>query len=635
MSLMIVDRVRLPRRLLWTVCALALGIATLTGCHPSTNVTYGTGVVTMHDGAGDTDFLSYIVNIDSITLTRNDGLVVYALSEPEIVDLATLHDLTELLDAPAIPVGTYTQLTLTLDYTTADISVNVNGVPTAAVAYDTTATVMSSATLTVNFDTANPLVINSQQGTRLAIDMNLAASNTVNFSASPVTVTAQPIITATPAPLDGTVMRARGIFVVAGQPTSSSYIVNMRPFDDLVAALGALTVNTSATTYYNINGVTYTGTAGFEVMKSQQISEPIAAYGTLGSFATITPTFNATSVYAGTSLESPLADFITGVVSARSGNTLTVRGAGCISRDGSDLGVSYVALVDGGIGYFEDVQVTVGPSTIVSEDGVAASGLTTQSISVGQLINVSGQASTQPYCLSGLTLDATQGQVRLAPTPIWGTLNSGAAGSMSLDLVTLGGLPPSLFSFTGTGSAAANDAVATAYAVNTGTANESGTAAGTLLQATGLVTPFGAAPPDFTATAVSTGSTVPQTLVAEWDSGGTTKPFTSASSAGLVINLANTSLSTTNRYISTGPVRTDLKSLPASPTIVFATGTLLTLAINNDDTVALYNSAAGFATALATTLSGTNEVYRVVCVGQYSAASNTFTATQVSVNLQQ
>jgi len=630
MSLMMFDRARLPRRLLWTACALTVATATLlAGCHPSNPVTYGTGVVTLHDSSGDRDFSSYIVSIDSVTLTRNDGIVVYALETPETLDLAKLTDATELASTPAIPIGTYTSLTLVLDYESApDITVNVNGVPTIAVAYDTTPTPLTIANLIVTFDPNNPLVVTANSCVRIDIDMDLAASNTVNFSASPVTVTVQPMITATVAPLDSTVMRARGILVIA-QPQMSNYIVNMRPFQDLVSALGALTVSTSSSTYFNIDGVTYTGSAGLDAMKNLQLSTPVAAYGTLSSLATITPTFTATAVYAGSSLESPLDDYITGVVSARSGDTLTIHGASFAASGATQ------ASVLGILQYYEDLPVTVGPSTIVSEDGVAVRGLSPQSISVGQVINVSGVSTLNTTGNAVTALDATAGQVRLEQTPVWGTLNTGAAGSMSLDLLSLGNYQPSLFNFAGTGTSTATNTVATAYEVNIGALNESAAAAGTLFEATGVTAPFGGAPPDFTAATVTAGSAVPQQLVVEWESGGTPAPFTSASSSGLVVNLANTHLSTTIRYISTGPARTDITTLPASPTIVFASGTPLLLAIGDNDAVSAFNSVAGFITALTGTLNGTNEVYRLVCVGQYSPASNTFTATRVSLNLQQ
>ena len=634
-------RARLRRRLPWTLCALALGgIALLVGCSTNTNISYGTAVVTMSDVSGD--FTSYIVSIDSITLTRSDGVIVEPLATAMTVDLVKLHDLTELVEAPAVPVGTYTTLTLALDYSVAIISVDVNGVPTVASTVDaTTGSAPTVYDLTLSFDPNNQLVINSQACTRLALDFNLAASNTIDLSTSTPKVTVRPFMTATVAPADQTVMRARGIFVVAGQPSGSDYIVNMRPFADTVSALGALTVTTTSSTYFNLNGSVYTGSAGLGAMKTLLISTPIAAYGTLGSFSTITPGFNATAVYAGTSLESPLADYLTGTVSAVSGNSLNLHGATCVSRLGWTSGY-------GAPGYFADVPVTVASGTLVTEDGVAASGLSTQSISVGQLITVSGQASTAPYCAqSGITLslDATgqttgapQGQVRLQPTPVWGTLNSAAPGSLSLNVLSLGNFAPGALTFAGTGSTSANDAVAASYAVSTPGIDMSATSAGTLLQAVGNVTPFGSAPPDFTASGVTAGASTPQTLVVDWgSSGAAASPFSSVTSTGLVVNLSNANLNSTGSYIATGPTKTGITTLPASPSIVFATSGTLTLAVgpltvNSVSTIEVFNSGSPFA-ALVSTLSGTPAVYRLVCVGQYDQTSNTFTATQVEVNL--
>jgi hypothetical protein len=68
---------------------------------------------------------------------------------------------------------------------------------------------------------------------------------------------------------------------------------------------------------------------------------------------------------------------------------------------------------------------------------------------------------------------------------------------------------------------------------------------------------------------------------------------------------------------------------------VFAAGVPLLLAVGNSNiNVSVFNSAAAFITGLASALNGTNAVYRLVCVGQYSSATNTFTASRVSVNLQ-
>ena len=601
-----------------TLTALVWGFtALLAGCGGNSTSAPGTPVITLSDTSGD--FAVYRVGIGSITLTNTNGSVVAPLLSAESVDLAALTDLSELLEVPAVPSGTYKSAALTLDYTSASIWVNVNGQAVAATAVSSTGTAMTTGSLTITFDPDHPLVITRGESTRLAIDIDLAASNSINTSTTTPTVTVRPFLVMTPAPADATVIRARGLFVTV--QSGSGYVMNVRPLTDLVSALGAVTVSTNAQTYFNINGVAYTGAAGLTAMASLPQNTPTAAYGTLGDLSGITPGFHATAVYVGTSLESPLADHIRGVVSARSGNTLTVRGATLVTRFG------VVAI--------RNATVTLGSATVVSEDGVAASGLTPLSVSVGQQLDVSGQSA---FDTSGnLSMDATAGQVRLASTRIWGTLNSATAGSASLDVLSLGNFAPAGFNFAGTGTTAANPS---AYVVNTGSLDESATAAGTLLQVDGIVNAFGSAPPDFTATAITAGTATEQRLVVEWINGGTSAPFLSDSSAGVVVDLNNANLGTIHE-IRTGPAALDLKALssfPASPliTTVGADQSKLQLAIGRASLstgVSVFNSISGFAAALSSTFNGSNKIYRLVAVGQYNIGTNTFVASRISVAL--
>src|SRR2546423_11358079 len=345
-----------------------------------------------------------------------------------------------------------------------------------------------------------------------------------------------------------------------------------------------------------------------------------AAYGTLGDLSGITPGFHATAVYAGTSLESPVADHISGVVSARSGNTLTVRGATFLTPPVFGT-ASYTA------SYVNNATVTIGSATVVSEDGVAASGLTPAAISVGQELDVSGQGSVDSS--GNVSLDATACssappcQVRLASTRIWGTLNSATPGSALLDVLSLGNFAPAGFNFAGTGSAA--PANPSAYALNTGALDESGTAPSTLLQVDGIVNAFGSAPPDFTASAITAGTATEQRLVVEWiNGGGATAPFTSASSSGLVVDLSNAALGTIHEIrtgpagpANTGPGVRDLTKLAASPpfTIVGAAQADLRPPIGGASLStrgSVFNSISGFATAVSSTFKGTNKIYRLV-----------------------
>jgi hypothetical protein len=282
------------------------------------------------------------------------------------------------------------------------------------------------------------------------------------------------------------------------------------------------------------------------------------------------------------------------------------------------------------------MPVGIGSSTIVSEDGVAAPNLSINSISTGQQINVSGQAGLDAANGIPLNLDATLGQVRLAQTQLWGTLESAIPGSATVDMLSLDNWAPAGFDFLGAGTVNPS-----AYVVNTGTLDESGVAAGTLLQFNGLVTPFGTAPPAFTATAVTQGSATEQVLTCEWTSGGSTTPFSSVSNSGLVVDLSNTHLDNVS-YIRTGPATLDLKTLPASPliTTVGAPASELQLAIGSytaTDGVLVYNNTAEFISkVLATFPAGntTNNIFRLTAYGQYNSTTNTFVATRIHVALQ-
>src|SRR2546421_301400 len=485
-----------------TLAPLALGFtALLAGCGSSTSFTPGTPVITLSHTSSD--FAAYRVAIDAITLTDSKGAIVPLIAQQttsESVDLAAPTDLTELLAVPAVTAGTYKSATLTLDYTSASIWVNLNGQAVSATPVSSTGTALPTATVTITFDPGHPLVITHGKSTRLAIDFDLAASNSINTATTPPTVTVRPFVVMTPAPADATVIRVRGLLVTVPSG-SSDYIINVRPLIDLASALGAVTVSTTAQTYFNINHAAYTGAAGLNALASLPENTIIAAYGTLGDLSGITPGFHATAVYAGTSLESPIAEHISGVVGARSGNTLTVHGATFLTPPVGTA--SYTAR------YANNATVTIGSATVVSEDGVAASGLTPAAISVGQQLDVSGQGSVDSS--GNVSLDATACssappcQVRLAPTRIWGTLNSATPGSALLDVLSLGNFAPAGFNFAGTGTAG-QDASPSAYALNTGSLDESAIAAGTLLQVDGIVNAFGSAPPDFTATAITAGT---------------------------------------------------------------------------------------------------------------------------------
>ncbi len=609
-----------------SICAVAAALAiALGGCSATTKVYNGTPVMMLTaEAAGD--FSAYSVGLYTITLTRSDGYVVYAQATDQQVDLTRRTNLTELFSGAGVPQGTYKSMTISLDYSTPIIY--LKGQTSAAKVVNSAGANPGVVNEKVTFAPNHPLVVSLNQSTPFAIDIDLAASNSINASTN--TVTVKPFIVATVQPYENNPLRARGQIVISS-PSAGNFTENLRPFDDTYYAdgdVGALTVNATSSTYFNINGTTYTGTAGLTALGNLNPGITVTAYGTLGNLSTITPTLNATAVYAGTTVISPGNEALRGIVTARSGNTLTLHGAEYVCQEG-------ICFSNASFTYYPTVTVTLGSGTIVSEDGVAASGLSPQSVSVGQQITALGIGTQNGSTLTSFS--AAPGQIRMQPTDVWGTLVSGAMGSATVNVLEIGNYAPSVFNFAGTGVASSGDANPSSYALNTGSFDASTLSAGTLLEANGFVAPFGSAPPDFNAATVTNMANGPSTLIVEWTA-GTTAPFSSAGSSGIVVNLGNTSI--TSAIMRTGPQTTQLSSLSSSPTIIpgcasgtcsgnseYATGS----ATNG---IQVYDSPSSFISGLSSTVNGSNKVFKLVAIGTYDSTTSTFYTQRMDVALE-
>lgn len=624
----------------------------ISSCGNST-FTPGTPVITLSAQPGR--FTSYIVSIAQIYMTRQDGTIFYVPSAntgtEERVDFAHLANYTNLLEAPAAEVGTYVSATFVLDYSNAYVTVGVNGAVSPVTLVDpATSAAPTTVTVTVKLDPNHPLVINNQQSSPVAFDIDLEASNIITSSSAGLKVTVKPFWTATTQPVYDETMYARGLFVFA-DTNKSNFTMNLRALHDtlVTTTFGALTVNVNSQTYYNVNGATYVGAAGLAAMatlRNTYANLQVAVYGagsSLGSLSTITPSFSATSVYVGSSLESTIEDQITGVVSAVSGATLTVFGAAYVDHLGN-------------LDFQQSVPVTVGPNTIVSIDGVAGVTPTLKSISVGQAITVLGQATantSNPNLPVPSALDATGNtvsgaQVRLQNTTLFGTVNSATTGSLSLNLLAIDRYAPTNFNFAGTGVNAGLDATPASYTVNTSAVNGSAPAAGTFVKIDGLANALGSAPPDFNATALTPGTSLPAHLIIEWIGGGaagSSKPFTTVNQSGIIVNLDDPALTgagathvvRTGPGTITGPNTVDLASQPNPHvlTISFppagASGVLLGVgSVTAGESV--FTDPAAFASQVLVVDNGSTPILKLVATGQYDAATGTFAATNVTIN---
>jgi hypothetical protein len=627
------------------VCAAVIIAA---GCHNNHNTSgFGIAWVTLSDTPGD--FSSYIVKVDSVTLTGKANGVITAVAAVETVDFTKLKNFSELWSSASIPNDTYSAATIVLDYTSANIAVMVNGVPVKATVVDTTGKPVTTQTINVTLDPANPLVIvptfASTSAQRLAIDLNLAASNVVNMATSPPTVTVKPFMTVATSAPDTKPVRVRGP-LINSSVNVGTYTVYVRPFFDEVNSLGLLTLFSGANTVYQINGTTYVGSPGLTVMSQLSAGTTMtAAYTTFEPTATPSTTagkFNPTYVVGGSTLEDFYTQGLEGDVIARSGNTLTLQGSTLQLNDGTSRYNEAKALV------------LLGPSTIVTaEDNTTLTGLDYNSVSVGQHIIARGIYSLPASLV--VTLDATgasstnTGSVRIQSTELWGSLVSSAAGSLVLNLQTIENWPVSSYNFTGNG---ANPVVPASYAVNTGSlAVPAGTVAPAPLWIDGFSAPFGSAPPDFDAFAINTELSVPARLQVDWTSAGTTAPFATLADTGLTIDRSNANYSA--GVIRIGSESIDLKSLAASPQIIPVpsppTGTpgaagsaglpavfLPLFAIGNlsaagTTSITVYNNFATFVAKLPTSLVAATPALHFVATGVYNAGINTFTASSIDV----
>jgi len=483
----------------------------------------GAAMITMTDAKGD--FLSYIVSLTSLQLQTADGTMVETIPATTKVDFAQLVDLSEVLTAGQIPVADYVSAKLTIDYANSQITADDGtGHPVTLSPVDASgAPITGTLTVTVQLDNAHHLHITAGQIARLALDFNLGVSNTVDMTAD--TVTVAPTLVASVAPSDVTPLRARGS-LASVSTSGEDFVINVMPFhdEDQEEKSGQVTVQVGSSTTYQINGTAYSGNAGLTALAAVGSGTKVAAFGTVQEGNQ--PSFTATMVLAGSSLERPGEDSISGTVIARSQTTLTVRDA---TWSGSDGDFDFET---------KDTTVMIGPATAVTEEGHAGS-FSIADISPGQKVDASGSVSKGSD--GAVTVDSTAGEVDLDVTRASGIVTLLSDGSLTLNLESLGGLPTDVFDFSGTGSSTANDASPSAYVVNTGTLTQSGLSVNSSALALGFVTGFGTAPPDFNADTLITAPSIEADLRLRFGRHGSTTVFTdlTSSSTSLVIDLSS------------------------------------------------------------------------------------------------
>ena len=607
----------------------------------------GTAVVTMTSTASTDNYLAYRVALVSVQLQEAGGKSPLSiLPASTTVDFSTLTDVSEVLGAAAVTKGTYTSALITLDYGSAQIVYDdgsVNGMTLTPLGANGQA--LGQVQLTVNLDPSDSFSVASKGASRLAINFNMAASNVVNTTNKTVTVT--PLMAASAMPIDSKQVRIRGALVSVSNDAASSdaattatasgeFILGVMPFSSTAAGTGRLAIVPSDSTTYEINGTASTGSTGLTQLAGLNTNTLTVAYGTLTSTADTTTTtdttttitgttttttttstdvsFAATQVLAGNSVQGLGLDRVSGIVAARSGNTLSIEDGTLIAADGTDTFI-------GGT-----TTVIMGTNTLITVFGQGGSEFNSLAqVSVGSAIDAFGVASQSS---DNATLDASAGHVRIDYTSASGLVTAASTGLLDLNLSYLGGRTVAALDFAGTG------AVANPYSVATGGLDLTNSTVGAPVIVSGLTSSFGTGAPNFTATTLLDPTTIAAELVVDWGT-GTATPFTTYDSTAMVVDRLNTSIGVRHE-IQDGAQIVNIVGLSSDPLIepdptsaatVFTIGHAVTKTMEN------FNTYTAFITQLQTELNGETLATRVTAAGVYTASSFTLAATSITLFL--
>ncbi len=597
----------------WTLLGLVAGlVATVlaAGCGGNaSDATSDSGevVVGITDAAGD--FVRYELEVVSLSLTRANGTEVETIPLETRIDFADLVDLTEFLTAATVPSGAYVAGSLLVDYSDAAIWVEgEDGEPVEARAVDGDGQPLGALALEVHLSDRNRLVVAPGLPAHMTLDFDLAATHEVDLGTDPPQVTVDPVLVADvdlerPKP-----HRVRGPLIGVDED-ARTFTIAIRPHWFRNPDLGRLRVSTSAETVYEVDGRSAQGDAGFEFLSEKPSGTAVVAVGDLDPDSR---SFRASEVYAGSSVPGGERDVLTGVVLARSGDTLTVDGA-TLDRDGA----LYLGRV---------VTVSLAEDTRVTRQGDPGGGHGPGEISVGQRVRVFGtfdpDADTLDPALVRLLVTRIAGTVAGATPP-----SGESDGQLVLTLQHIQGRSPDRFSFDGTGATAEDDADPLAYQANTGPLSLASVAVADPVRVFGFATPFGAAPPDFDATSVADASEAVARMRVVW-----TEPDSGAIAAGtddLVLDLTHAGAL---HHVFRNGIASELSAEPA-PTVAPEAPDRGVFALKRGRPTTVYTRFAEFSAALQAALDDGASPTFLGAFGEFDQATQALTARRIVVRL--
>ncbi len=434
----------------------------------------GTGEVIIGITDAEGEYVTYTVDVLSLTLNRANGDTVETLPLSTRIDFNELTEVTELLTIATVPEGNYESASIRMDFSDAEIFVqDVNGDAVQATPIDADGNVLNEVEMRLSLTGSDVIRIRAGAPAAFSLDFDLDASNTVDLTTAPPTVTVEPFLLATPELETDREHRVRGVLETFTTEENRIDLL-VRPFRHRTGQFGEFALFVDDETQYEIDGVGYTGEEGLNAMALLSENAPVVGNGSIQAAG-----MQADIVLAGSSVPWSDADVVIGVVAARNADVLTVRGA-------------HVEFSDGRSAFRGTFEVNLLDDTSVSAPGVDNANLSTQSISVGQRIVAWGEF------LDDVSLDASR--VRMKFNQL--TAEVVEPAPLAVDLFFLNGRRPDAFNFAGTGVSPADDADPDFYEIDTGVLSLDAIEAGDLIRVRGLVNEFGSAPADYIARTV-------------------------------------------------------------------------------------------------------------------------------------
>jgi len=573
-------------------------------------------VVGVTDAKGD--FVTYTVDVTSITLVKANGVVVEVLPLTTRIDFSQYTELTEFLTAAMVPHGAYEQATMRLDYTNADIWVeDDNGDATKVENIeDMDGNPVTTVDASVRLEGRNKLVISNGRPAHITFDFDLNASNRIVFDESGVpTQIVAPFLLADVELKRPKIHRLRGPLARVDLNDSSFNLI-IRPFhhrhtDD--RRFGTLKVVTSDETVYDINNESYRGVDGLRTMDTLP---RLTATVVIGDLKLNPRRFMAREVYAGSSVPGGTLDVVKGSVLARVDNVLTVRGATLIRADGSVV-------------FNDRVKVVVADTTRVKKQ-LSSDDHDISDISVGQKVSVFGTIINDGNDgVEGLQMDASEGVVRMKLTKLYGTSVIDLLGSpyFVMDLQRINHNRVSLFDFAGTGMDAANDADPANYEVDTGALELTAITDNLPVKAFGFVTPFSSAPADFMATTVVDLTKLAAVLTLNWEP-ETTTPFEAITENSVTLDLNNGGVF---HHVGRGGAVVDLGALNVSPVIQVEESGNGLFEIKERRARQVHTDFVRFVADIEARLADGGAMKRIAASGDFNDATATLTTDAISV----